>query len=262
MKSLHDRHRLDNGYNRLFIGGIIIIIILVALPFIFPNIRDWFRDRMRGVWLGEQYIVSSFYNTGAFFRSKQILQSENDRLQSELVEARTQMLDYNILTTENINLKETLGRAVSHSYVLGTILVKPNRSAYDTVILDIGKESHITVGNFVFAYSVIPIGTITSVGNYTSTVTLFSTSGQKITGRIENLNIDVELTGRGGGNFEMQVPRDVVITSGMKVLLPSLNPLIIAEVSKSITDARDPVQTFLLTSPVNINQLNSVEVEY
>jgi hypothetical protein len=46
----------------------------------------------------------------------------------------------------------------------------------------------------------------------------------------------------------------------MEVLLPGIKPAVVAIVAKSITDARDPVQTFILTSPININELNWVQV--
>jgi hypothetical protein len=46
----------------------------------------------------------------------------------------------------------------------------------------------------------------------------------------------------------------------MNVLLPGIHSAIVAVVAKSITDPRDPVQTFLLTSPVNINELTWLEV--
>jgi cell shape-determining protein MreC len=153
-----------------------------------------------------------------------------------------------------------LGRKQSGSYVLATILVKPGRSLYDTVVIDAGSEEGIRPEALVYAYQTVPVGTVTAVSAHSATVTLFTTSGQKTNGRIEGKNIDVELVGRGGGNFELKVPRDVTLMPDMTVLLPGLRTSVVAVVAKSITDARDPVQTFLLTSPVNINELNSVEV--
>jgi hypothetical protein len=43
--------------------------------------------------------------------------------------------------------------------------------------------------------------------------------------------------------------------------LPAALPLIIARFGKEISDPRDPSQKFILTSPVNMSELNTVQIE-
>ena len=261
MQSLRDKNRTKENRLKLWIsGGVFVVLVLVA-PFIFPWLGNGMRTILRPLWNLENGVVSGTDTFVSYFASKHMLEIENQSLKSQLIEMQARMADRATLAQENASLKEILGRTTSNNLILGTILVKPNRSLYDTLVIDIGADNGIKVGDTVFAYGTTPIGLVSSTGGSSATVTLFSTSGQKTTGRIDGKNIDVELIGRGGGNFQLQVPRDITLEPNTNVLFPGITPEVIAVVASSITDARDPTQTFLLTSPVNINELNWVEVE-
>jgi len=71
----------------------------------------------------------------------------------------------------------------------------------------------------------------------------------------------MEVAGRGGGNFEMIVPRDFTIVKGDVALLPGIFPYVLGVVEIIISDPRDPFIKALLVSPVNIQELKFVEVE-
>lgn len=71
----------------------------------------------------------------------------------------------------------------------------------------------------------------------------------------------VELSGRGGGNFEMEAPRDVSILVGAEAVMPGITPYVLGKVAAVISDPRDAIQKFLLTAPVNVRELKFVEVE-
>ena len=73
-------------------------------------------------------------------------------------------------------------------------------------------------------------------------------------------NVFVQVVGRGGGNFEMVMPKDFVLQEGEQVVLPGITPHVLAFVQKIISDPRNPFVKVLLTSPVNIQDLKFVEV--
>ena len=73
-------------------------------------------------------------------------------------------------------------------------------------------------------------------------------------------NLFVNLIGRGGGNFEIDIPRGINIKYGTEVIIPSLNSYLVAITEKIISDLRDPFQKILLKSPVNIQHLKFVQV--
>ncbi len=89
---------------------------------------------------------------------------------------------------------------------------------------------------------------------------MFTNPGEKTNAVISSTNTYVDLIGRGGGNFEIILPRDFTLSEGENVLLPDLNNYLIAKVVSTISDARDSYQKALLISPVNIQELKFVQV--
>ncbi|MBI2630636.1 rod shape-determining protein MreC [Candidatus Nomurabacteria bacterium] len=202
-----------------------------------------------------------FKNFSAYFSSKRSLENENEILLSKLADAESRMLNYDLLNAENESLKEILGRQKEDAkMVLGAILSKPNQSAYDTLLIDAGENEGIKTGDIVFALGDIPVGRVGAVTPNSSKIILFSSAGEKTQALISGNEIFYELVGRGGGNFEMVLPRDIALTKGDKAVMPGLYPYVLAEVETTISDPRDPFTKALFVSPVNIQELKFVEV--
>jgi len=95
----------------------------------------------------------------------------------------------------------------------------------------------------------------------TSLVTLYTNPGQATEAMIEGTNTNIELIGRGGGNFEMTIPLDLPFAKGNLVYLPSMQSEIIAIIEDVISSPNDPVKKVLLSSPVNVQSLKWVFVK-
>jgi hypothetical protein len=54
----------------------------------------------------------------------------------------------------------------------------------------------------------------------------------------------MQIVGRGGGNFEMILPRDAVLQKGAEAVLPGIMPYTIGTVQTIISDPRDSFQIF------------------
>ncbi len=204
---------------------------------------------------------NKFGNLGAYFNSKKLLSLENETLKSKVSTDEAKISNYNSILDENNSLKATLGRVgENQNLILASILSKPNQSPYDTLIVDVGKNAGILVGQKVFAEGVVPIGKVGEVYQSSAKVILYSNPGEK-TDVIVPGNVSMQVIGRGGGNFEMILPRDFVIAQGAEVVLPGIIPETVAIVQTILSDPRDSYQKALLVSPVNIFELKSVEVE-
>ena len=145
--------------------------------------------------------------------------------------------------------------------ILSAILSKPNQSPYDTLLIDAGKAEGIKEGNTVFALGNVPIGRVDIVYPDSAKVILFSNAGEQTEGMISGKGIFTELVGRGGGNFEIIMPKNLTLQKGDQVVMPGISPYLLATVETIISDPRDPFTKALLTSPVNIQELKFVEVE-
>jgi len=201
-------------------------------------------------------------NSGAYFSSKKFLLLENQSLQNQINSLNADLANHKTIEDENSKLKETLNRKNENKELtLGYILSKPNHSPYDILILDVGENDGIRQGSTLFAYGDIPIGNISEVYPDSSKAILFSTPGEKTEVVISGKDTFLEMVGRGGGNFEMILPRDFVLESGTSVHLPGVSSYIVARAETIISDPRDAFLKALLVSPVNIQELKFVEIE-
>jgi len=229
-----------------------------------------------GIWSGFSYISQivfhpvlvagdklgeKFKSIGSYFVFKSSLYNQNQKLQEEVVFDDARMANYDSVVLDNASLKEILGRKDAKMIVTAAaILAKPNQSPYDTLLIDMGGVEGIKTGEIVFALGDVPIGHISDIYPNSAKVVLFSSPGETTQVMITNGNTVVEIVGRGGGNFEMILPKDSTLQEGTQVVLPGINSYVLAIVQKIISDPRNPSVKALLSSPVNIQQLKFVEV--
>ena len=269
-------YRIDRKTKRRKIEGIIACLLLLFLIIYFRNglwrgLSFAAQATFRPVFILGENLGSKFSDLGAYFHSKKILRQDNEYMKFQLSEEANRMSNYNTLLSENEKLKEILNRiGEKRNLILASILAKPNHSLYDTLIIDVGSKQGIIAGQKVFALGDIPIGYIAEIYPGSSKVVLFSNPkertmvivslGRSRTGEAGK-DIFLEAVGRGGGNFEMTLPRDFSLEPGTEVILPGIFPQVLAKVATIISDPRDSFQKALLTSPVNIFELKFVEVE-
>jgi len=218
-------------------------------------------------------------NIGSYFISKNSLYNENQKLQGEVAFDDARMANYDSIVSDDVTLKETLGRInPKTTMTVATILSKPNQSPYDTLLIDAGTNQGVKTGDAVFALGDVPIGSVSDVSSSSATVILFSNPGTTtqviIPSAVSALNasatavpttaggnVATQIVGRGGGNFEIVIPKGSVLQEGAQAVLPGINAYVVGIVQKVISDPRNAFTKVLLTSPVNIQQLKFVEVE-
>ncbi len=195
-------------------------------------------------------------------QSKSSLREENIKLKDEISSLKISMIDVSIFKNENNKLKELLGRITKpNNFILASILVKPSSSPYDTLIIDIGDNYEVKGGFEVYINGNIPIGTISKVYRNTAQVELYSNPGRVTEGIIEDLDMNVGIIGRGGGNFEMSIPVGLDVLQGSFITLRGLDRGILAIVKEEISDKADPNKKMMLVSPINIQNQKWVEVK-
>lgn len=242
-----------------------IISIVVILLFVTGTVSfsgGFFNLLGEPIWKIKNNISDGLSSSGYVIKTKKSVFRENEELNRRLLEQNLAMADYLLLKKENEDLKSSLGRIPDKkSFILANILVKPNQSPYDTLIIDVGTDAGLKDGDKIFANEQIPLGYISNVYEHTSLVSLYSNPGEVTEAMISGSNATVELIGRGGGNFEMTVPIDLDSSKGTMVVLPGISSEIIAIMEDIISNPTDPIKKVLLRSPANIQQLKWVQVE-
>lgn len=244
--------------NLIFLSFFLLLAILGVFTFSSGVIHSIGRP----IWKVEKSIKNNFESVGYVIRTKASVYKENENLLKENVDLKQAMIDYQVLKNENLSLKELFGRVSNNDdMILANILTKPNYSPYDTIILDIGGDTGIAVGDKVYSNVITPIGEVSVVYKDTSLVTLYSNPGKTTEAIMEGSNTNVELVGRGGGNFEMIIPIDLPFEKGASVLLPNIKSEIVAIIGDVISSPNDPVKKVLLSSSVNVQSLKWVFVK-
>lgn len=252
--------RKNNRQSRQFLKPFYIAVSIFTLSsisyFFWPQLFNQVLVTIaRPFWEVRERGIESLEKISAQMRSKETLYNENTRLKIAIDIARNNMVGFEILKNENIELKKLLGRVEKEDVVLTAILAKPDRSIYDTLILDVGRNSAIKKGDYVMDNDFI-IGTIEEVYKDTSKATLFSTAGNVFPVLIGKYNIEAEALGLGGGNFSIKLPRGVNIQNGDVIVQPGLNPKFFGTILSIESKSTDTFQTLRFVLPVNVNYIH------
>ena len=259
MSYLLDRkQKKKKAFSGLIIGGILVLIFIFRVQF-FYGLSNVSHVVLRPFWSVENSLSTKFRNLSAYFSSKNSLNQKIQDLEAERALDQARMEGVVTILDENEKLKEILGRKNEKlNLTLAVILGKPDQSLYDTLIIDLGGNQGVKVGDMVYALGNIPLGRVALVYDNSAKVVLFSNSSERTQVFVKGTSL--ELVGRGGGNFEMILPRDVAMEKGEQAVLPGITPYVVAEVETVISDPRDSFQKVLFTSPVNIDEIKFVEV--
>ncbi len=237
------------------------IIVLVFLSVIGASFFSGIFSRFGSwVWSGENALSGSLRNTADFFSSKESLLNENMELRERLQAMTVDTLAVDIARQENKELKEILGRDESRTSILASVLRTPPFSPYDTFILDIGKNKDIEVGNFVFVGGSNLVGEIVEVNTTSSKAQLFSSPGKTTPVLIGQKSIAVEAVGRGAGNFEIILSREINVQKGDAIVVPDVHSMLLGVVGQVDLDPAKTFQRVLFASPINIQDVRWVTV--
>ncbi len=258
------RDRADRQRKQRFIAGAVFagLVFLVALvigskPLVstgyrvitpFWQLNHQFRDR-----------VSTAADIAT--RSKADLITEIERLEMEAEAGRIALLDAEIVRRENEEFRAALGYVFEdESWLVAGILVRPPQTPYDILVLDVGVGEDVRHGQLVFASSGVVLGVVQEVLARQAVVSLLSTPQLETTVVLERQGIGVTATGKGGGVYELHVPREIEVLVGDLVVLPGRQTEIIGTVQEIIFDPRDPFQTVLAAAPTNFYEKRFVYV--
>lgn len=243
--TLHTKRKYTPLY---FVGGIVVVLVSFFILRFFVKRHA-------------QVVIPLYPDVVATHTlSRSALIKKTNELQSTLDAYNARLTTLALLENENIALKAELNRDGRLHGTLAHVLTAPNRSLYDTFVIDAGSDDGIFMGQQVYAFGSVALGSISDVSDSSAVVTLFSASGQETVGSAVGDGVAVTLIGRGAGEYEVRMPRDIHFEIGSTIALQSTTPAVLAQVQKIMTDPRDPFQRLLAKVPVNLTTLKWVIV--
>lgn len=238
-----------------------VFVLAVAAKTFLPSFwAGFFEKAAVPFWKAKDFFSGITYDGFSMLKSKQTLIDENQSLKEKIQNDELKLLNVDVLSLENEDLKAMLGRKSSKDAVLAGVLSKPPQSPYDTLILDAGSTEGVVKGDLVMAGEDIAIGEISEVFENSSQVKLYSSPGEEVVVTIGSGGLSATASGKGGGNFEAKIPRDIPISKGDVVLMPGINPILYGTVEDVEIRPADSFQYVLFKSPVNASFLSRVLV--
>lgn len=253
--SLRERKKQSLKKNLFILIFLLLIIVILGIK----PVRNSLFFISSPIWKLQNSISNS--NFFQYFRLKSSLINEKIVLEQQLFLAGEAVSLNNILKEENNLLKSLLERQDSIlNTVLATVLVKPPQTLYDLIIIDIGSNNGVKVGDKVLATGYIYIGEVEEVFLSSAKVRLYSSPGYKLAVALGQNAISVEAVGLGGGNFHILLPKEIEVKEGDSITIPAINSNVFGIVEKINHNDQDSFQTILFKSPINISELRFVEI--
>jgi len=242
--------------------AVLLFILLFTLSFFFPNgLKSVAYSVAKPFWSIADYSLRPFPYFINYIKTKNSLVEENSNLKDEIATLKLKAIDYDILLKQTDDLKSQLGRIDTTGKTVARILSKPPLSPYDTFVVDVGENSGLQVESKVFISDNIIIGIVKNVNSNNALVELFSSSGvehEAISGRT---GTTFKLVGLGGGNFKIEVPKDVDILWGDSFVYPNLASAVLGTVYFVDSNAQSSFKTIYIRTPVNVFSSKYVFIE-
>ncbi|MEI6528450.1 MAG: rod shape-determining protein MreC [bacterium] len=239
-----------------FLIVILAIIVLGTAP-----IRNLLFNIARPLWSGENFIAKMIGNLGGYLGSKNSLIVENNLFRENASSSQALVALNEVLRTENEQLKSLLERKIiKEQSVLAIVLSKSPVIAYDNLIVDVGSDFGVTVGDRVVADGSTYIGEVSEVYAHESKIKLYSSPGNKLQVFLSKNSLHVEAEGLGNGNFSIKLPKEIDAQEGDPIVIPSISVNIFGIIEKIESRDKDSFQTILFKSPVNLAEISRVEI--
>jgi cell shape-determining protein MreC len=244
------------------IGGIITIMLILGLvtPVLTP-VKSRLLEVASSFWIASNAFEDFVQNIPYIFKDKGMLLAENQYLKEERVFVDAYLARITALESENLELQTLLGRTNrGKTVVSASILVRPNKSPYDTIIIDVGKVDNVLPGDLVITSGNILLGEVLEVFKNNSLVSLYSNPDSETDVLLTSDNLSARAIGRGGGNFYIELPRDLSVSTSVPITAAHAPEYILGIVGEIKFEPADVLQTILFKTPVNILHVKWVDI--
>lgn len=241
---------------RLFL----VVGVLVAAILIFLFARSLIIRAVSPVWSAQNWLSTEMRSLAGLVRSKESLAAENEQLKQRLSVYDELLSSYRALESSRDELLGAFGRPGGAPGIAAGVLVHPPQTAYDLLMIDAGESEGIREGSRVSLPEGGALGLVEDVFARESQVSLYTSGGRSTSAVLERGNVPVVLLGKGGGSFDIEVPREVDIAEGDRIFLPGLRSELVAVVRKIEVEPTDSAKHVTASGVANITSIRFVIV--
>ncbi|OGZ07948.1 MAG: hypothetical protein A3C93_06435 [Candidatus Lloydbacteria bacterium RIFCSPHIGHO2_02_FULL_54_17] len=256
----HDKHNVSRRKRWIIYASLFIVVLVVLRTPLADSFAYLSLTIARPFWSAGSFSSQWLEETGTLFRSKRSLVEENIRLKDALDSAALEAYSRDRLRGENEDLKGALGRTEKRDILLARVIAAPGRSPYDTLVVDVGSDHGVLAGMKVLFDGDFVIGTVDRVAAGSAVVTLFSSHGTELPVTVGTSSVPATMTGEGGGNFRITLPRGVSVFRGDLVEIPAFAPSYAGVVEAVEEREGGSLEDLFVQWPFNVNELRFIYV--
>ncbi len=200
----------------------------------------------------------------SFFTANYVLQEKVNQLESRLrmISDEKQILESEKRFSETWErIADSASTSVRFSALTPVrVTIRPPYTPYDTIVISYGG-GEIASGTRVYGIDrLLPIGRVEYSYKNESKVRLFSSPGESFVATIGTSTEQWLAEGRGGGLFEINIPRTQSILIGDPVFLPRESTIVYSVVEDIVSRDSDPFQTVRFFLPVPFRSMDIVAI--
>jgi len=220
---------LTGGVLAFFI--FVLAIIRFTAPGAFIAIASPFWHVGTSLSAAVEYGTKGFKNSVMVAEERDHLITQNSELQAE----------NRVLAARAHDLEQLLGsRTEASEGILAAVVARPPVAPYDVLVVDQGTASKITLGATAYGPGGTPIGTVASVTNRSSRITLYSNPGLQTPAWAGDTRVPVTLRGAGSGGFTAELPKAAGVTEGQGIYVAGAGALPVGAVARIDSDPSSP----------------------
>ncbi len=251
--------RRGKSFPLIVIGALVLLVFVINF-----TVPDFFGSLGHTValplWKTGNKTNAAALKSFSFLESKKSLIEENTMLREKLSGIEPLFFERERLKKENEELKRMLGRYENTKVILASIITKPNRSPYDTVVIDAGSAEGVEKKDKIVAGENVLIGEVEEVFSHSALVRLYSSPGVSMDVSVGDNAMLTTITGKGGGTFEFKLPKNSSIAKGSAIISLGIEPHVVGVVESVFSSAADTFETILARSALNIFTLRNALV--
>ncbi|KKQ80507.1 MAG: Cell shape-determining protein MreC [Parcubacteria group bacterium GW2011_GWC2_38_7] len=203
------------------------------------------------------------------FKSKRELLTENKELKDQLAILLKEKSRYLNENEENDFLREQLkfSQTMNYEFIIANVIGKNVAGVQNSLLLDLGQQDGLKVGQPVLGEQGVVIGKISKVERNRSFMTLVNDDLSRLAAKIQGVTKTMGVVeGEFGLGIKMRlIPQnetisegDVVVTSGLEELVPA--NLIVGQIEKIIKSPEQLFQEASIKSPIDFNKISMVNI--
>ena len=212
------------------------------------------------IWKAENYFSRSIGRIGESIKTRRFLARENLDLREKVASLEIEIRALRLLVESDQKLFEMLGRTKEGGGIMTSVLTHPPQSPYDLVVIDAGENNGIISGDLAYLPEGPILGRVIDVNSSFSKIKFFTSAGEKTDAVLERNNLPVVLEGMGAGNFRIEVPRDVEVNLGDRIISSDIRGSLMAVVGDVLVEPTASFKEVIAISPVNIFTLRYIKI--